>query len=573
MTAPFSRREASVVGGLLVLAAALRLPGLAWAPPAINQDEASNAYDAYSILETGADRWGHRWPILLEAFGRSDHRPALYAYLTVPFIGVLGVENATVAVRLPAALCGVLTIACLYVLVRRVCDPRVAFWASLFLILSPWHLQLSRFGHEAALTPLFPVLALLTLSLAGWPLNGKSGDGDNRVTLRWPWMVAFGVAVGLAPYSYASMKLFLPALLLVAAVVYRRTFRAAWRDRGSRVAMLAALAAMIVVLAPMAWLTATQWDKINQRAENVSVFHQGWGPGQVIRTVATHYVEHFGWDWLFAKGDTSPQQSILRGGQVNGYLLPLLPLGMVALVVGWRRNRVYALLLAWLLLHPIAGALTASGAHALRSACGLGAHQWLAATGIVFATSMVRSRMQARVLSVVCAAVVLGFGGNMMWRYFGTYARHPYFHCVYQTDLRDAVLLIRDRWQDYDRVFISDQVKVKGKNGQPLPDPWFSFQPYVYVLLYLPVEPAVFQAWDKTVLYRPPEDQFHVIRRMGPFVMSTRPDVLHDQFTNRRQERALFIVRPGELDGVPVLHHVLDAYGRVRFEIKVWEPS
>ena len=71
--------------------------------PPIKPDEAGNAYGAYCLLETGGDRWGARWPLLLEALGQCDYRSALYAYLTIPFVALLGPDQLALAVRLPAA--------------------------------------------------------------------------------------------------------------------------------------------------------------------------------------------------------------------------------------------------------------------------------------------------------------------------------------------------------------------------------------------------------------------------------------------------------------------------------------
>ena len=184
---PRSRRLALLA--VLSVAAGTRLIGLTDAPPGINHDEASNGYDAYSILQTGKDRWGEPWPILLEAFGRADYRGALYAYLVVPFHAMAGPEHLILSTRLPAAVLGLLTIVCLYVLVSKIADPSTALWAALFLTLSPWHVQLSRFGHEASITPAFTVVALTLMAWARWPFRGRcpagaSGDahaGDARL--------------------------------------------------------------------------------------------------------------------------------------------------------------------------------------------------------------------------------------------------------------------------------------------------------------------------------------------------------------------------------------------------------
>ena len=50
-------------------------------PSGIDSDEASQGYDAYSILKTGKDRYGETLPIFLRSFG--NYQSPLYTYLTI----------------------------------------------------------------------------------------------------------------------------------------------------------------------------------------------------------------------------------------------------------------------------------------------------------------------------------------------------------------------------------------------------------------------------------------------------------------------------------------------------------
>ncbi|MBK8271252.1 MAG: hypothetical protein IPK83_24210, partial [Planctomycetes bacterium] len=102
---------------VLVTAALLRLPGLNHLPPPLNQDEASRLYDAWSLLETGTDRHGDAWPMFLKSFGEGDYTASLTTILTIPFVSMLGPTQW--AVRLPDALCGVVTIWLVFLLIRR----------------------------------------------------------------------------------------------------------------------------------------------------------------------------------------------------------------------------------------------------------------------------------------------------------------------------------------------------------------------------------------------------------------------------------------------------------------------
>ncbi len=60
-------------------------------PPALNADEAANAYDAYSILKTGKDQYGNFMPLRFKSFG--DYKLPLLTYLAVPFIKIFGLTE------------------------------------------------------------------------------------------------------------------------------------------------------------------------------------------------------------------------------------------------------------------------------------------------------------------------------------------------------------------------------------------------------------------------------------------------------------------------------------------------
>src|SRR5215203_5246140 len=57
-------------------------------PPGLNQDEASTAYDAYSLFRFGVDRHGFHLPVVLVSWGSGMY--ALASYVEAPFIGLFG---------------------------------------------------------------------------------------------------------------------------------------------------------------------------------------------------------------------------------------------------------------------------------------------------------------------------------------------------------------------------------------------------------------------------------------------------------------------------------------------------
>ncbi|MHC4064274.1 MAG: ArnT family glycosyltransferase [Planctomycetota bacterium] len=538
------------VGAIVALAAALRLVGLDSVPPALSADEASNAYDGYCLLKTRCDRWGESWPILLRAFGDADYRPALLAYLTVPFHAALGAPHIITAARLPSALCGVLTVLCLYLLARRLFDDRTALWAALLLALSPWHVVMSRLAHESALTPVIPVLILLLLERSGLLASRASEASGRRAVLRWPWALAAGVAVGLSPYSYASTKLFVPALLIGIAILYRRALGQHLRRGQSRRALLVMIGAALVVAGPMLALTVTKWNKVNARAQSESLFHREPTLGAALSGTLRQYAAHFGPDWLFVTGHPYVDQSPRGWGQLNWYMLPLLTLGLVAMVRYRKDNRAYLVVLIWMLLYPIASATTEGGVNAARAACGIAVFPLIGAIGAAtLRDRWLRAPKARTIVGALAAVAVTVLGGRFALHYFTVYPRDPEVQARYQTEFRQAMDYLRPRGDLFDHVFVSDRRSISRN--------WHTSEAYVFPLTYLPIEPAEFHALpDKLELSPPDRVAFHFIARFGDFTFAINRQALDEYAASRPNSKILLIARPGEIQGGRVVHEL-----------------
>ena len=73
---------------LMLLVAIVAIAARTWrfgdVPPGLNIDEASGAYDAFSLLERGIDRSGLPYPAIFTAFGSGMHPFAYYLTRRVP---------------------------------------------------------------------------------------------------------------------------------------------------------------------------------------------------------------------------------------------------------------------------------------------------------------------------------------------------------------------------------------------------------------------------------------------------------------------------------------------------------
>ena len=192
---------------LLALGLALRLYGLGALPRGLNQDEASAGYEAFALLTGGIDRCGNPWPVLLTAWGSGQN--ALMTYLAIPFVAPLGLTE--LAIRLPNAISGCLTLLVFWRLARRARGRAFGVTALALLALNPWHIMMSRWALESNLLPFFLLLGVRLTVLAK---NAR------------PWaLLGAAAAFGLSLYAYGAAFFFLPLYLIAAAVWLREEIR------------------------------------------------------------------------------------------------------------------------------------------------------------------------------------------------------------------------------------------------------------------------------------------------------------------------------------------------------------
>jgi len=493
---------------IVLLALALRLPGLDRWPPAIHQDEASNGVDGWSLLTTGADRAGRTAPVFLEGFGAGDNRTSLYAWLTIPGIALFG--PGTFATRLPAALAGAWTVLATFLLVRRVRGTGTAACAALVLAATPWSICLSRFGHEASLTPAFAVTAL-------W-LAARE---------RPRWIVA-GIVLAAGMYTYPSFRIFLPLVFIAAAIL-----RAGPRpDRAAATRLVIAFAAGCV---PLAVASIAHPERLLARGASASVF--GNLPfGIALWAFMQQYAAHFLPRFLILHGDGNPLHSPAGMGELLRPEAISLVLGIVFAVR--RRDAWDRFFLAWLLLYPIASAASLGDRpeyvpHSLRAAVGLPVFEIIGAQGIIAACTFIAARGRR---GVIGARVALGMWGMaaaanlilFMTAFTGSYARavEPLYHAA---DVRAIRYLAahRDRFQ---------AAVIRAGESDP--------QVYIYSILYGLQTPREYRSVAKTITET---ETFHLVRRAGPLFYIQEPADLDQDRSLIHGARIWAIVEPGQM--------------------------
>lgn len=334
------KRELLRSGGLrvalawiLFVAFALRLFQIEQNPPELFEDELSGAASAWSIVTTGHDVAATHLPFLVT---RLELKQPIYGYATVPFQALLG--HTVRAVRIPAILLGVLTTWLMFwlarVLGRRPWEAAVA--AGLFAIV-PWAVHYGRIGWEPS--------SVLPFTIAGVGLlwDGLARHRPLR-TIAAAALLAFG------SYAYQPALLIHVALAaLVIAVVWRHLRRSDVRD------VLVGGIVAATLMTP--YLLALSDPLFTRRTVTISVFRDGLTPN-ALTTAWNHYWAQWDPRYLFFEGTAN-----LRNEPAMGMLLPvLLPCLVVGLITLLRRRSAAdKFLIGWLIIGPIAAAVTDDG--------------------------------------------------------------------------------------------------------------------------------------------------------------------------------------------------------------------
>jgi len=451
-----------ILSFIFLLALVLRFYHLGTNPPSPYWEEAALGYDAYSILKTGKDFHGNKFPLIaFESFG--DYKPSLYFYATVPTVAVFGLN--TFAVRFPSAFFGSLTVLLIYFLVKQFfpkTKESLALISSFLLAISPWHLQLSRVGFEAN-------LGLFLVVLGAWLfLKG----------LRKPvWLIPAVVSWALSLYAYHANRVFIPLLGLALGLFFLKKLLQ------KKQKSLIALVIFILLCLPLA--IRLNDSAIKQRFLETSAFAtldpiiksnqliKADGEGQLARFIhhrfwhykdifIDHYLDHFTFDFLFLSGDTNPRHSTQLVGSLYLIQLPLLLWGLLSAFK--KKDKQILPLIIWFLLAPIPAGLTKATPHALRSLPMLIPLTIISAYGLA---ELIKFRKKI-VFSVVIVFVfiILAFEFN---RYLFIYHKnYPQEYSFYwQYGYKEMIDYVSKNQEKYDNIFITRKL------GRPSIYYWF----------------------------------------------------------------------------------------------------
>lgn len=272
---------------ILLVASVLRLWNLQNIPPHLRNDEAALGYNAYSILNTGRDEHGEFLPLIFESFG--DWKPGLYVYLTVPFVALLGLTE--VAVRLPSALAGIISVMLVYGIVLELFKKKsIATSAAFLLSVSPIFVPFSRGAWEVNVS--------FSLTLAGIYFFLRALNSPAS-------LVVSAIFFGLTLISSHGAKFSTPVIIGLLVITYFKDFK--------RIHFKYTLSAgFIILLFLIPVIFSFAQGKVS-RLTTLSIFSypsgSEWPVVYYTKAILSRWLSIYSIKTLFLRGDLNPQHS------------------------------------------------------------------------------------------------------------------------------------------------------------------------------------------------------------------------------------------------------------------------
>ena len=459
---------------ILVLSALLRFWNLG-SYPALNADEAAIGYNAYSLIQTGMDEHGNKWPIQFQSF--NDYKPGFYFYLVLPFVKVFGLNEW--AVRIPSATFGVLSVLVIYLFVKELFnDERLGLISSLFLAISPWHIHFSRGGWEVNVATFFILLGM-------WLLI--------KATKNKKYYIYGLIPLILSLYTYHAARIIAPLLGIGYLIFYWRSIKNNLKH------FLIAIGISLMVLIPLG-IDMVKPDAIS-RVAGVGLFadigpinriNEQRGqhadiqsiPAKILHNKFVNYgleffenwLEHYHGLFLFVSGDEIQRNKVPETGQMYLYCAVLLVIGLWKIFKdgdkGWK------IILWWLVFAPVAAALTFQSPHALRAQNMVIPLNIISAYGCLQILSWLEKNKNKSITMfgkiLLSLVIILGFARyqHMYWIHMAK--EYPYSS---QYGIKELVNYVSENQEKYNKVYITERYD----------------QPYILFLFYMKYSPLKFQ--------------------------------------------------------------------------------
>jgi len=505
-----NKLQSKIIIVILALALFLRVYQLGTVPPSLSWDEVDVGYNAYTIANWFHDEWGNFLPLTFKSFG--DYKRPVHIYSTAVSVKILGLSEFST--RLPMAIYGVFNVLLLYFLAKRIFKNKwVGILAALFLAISPFGLQFSRFNHEANVALFFFMLGVLTYF--------KGIEEKNY------WLSFSFLGFGLSLLSYHSSTLVVPLLLFILLLFFIKQLWQLKKQALIGFVVFSLFLSLFLVdsnLLGLARLSQTSLPK--EAIKNTNLYRQTHSDNLGFLELSfNRYLSYLTLNYLFISGDEIARHSIQTVGEFYKIDALFLLTGLIGILL--KRKKESLFILAWVLTAPLPGSVSGGlteTAHAARGLFMMGSWHLISAYGCYIIFSLSKNKIYQRVFVTLVLAILVLSLKFYLEDYYGDYARRYAIEWQYgYKQIADYI----DQHPNYSQVFITKE----------------RHQPYAFMLFYLKVPLPDYLAsvnYNKSESYTynlvSSFDQFH----FGDW----------DPIQSMPSTGVLYILTPSEYDGL-----------------------
>lgn len=483
-------KRVAILLAIFVIAAFLRFYNLGENPPSLYWDEASISYNAYSILKTGADEYGTKFPFSFRSF--EDYKPPLYIYLTAPSIALFGWNEF--AVRFPSAFFGTLTVILAYFLFKELFKNKnidftvlktqidVPLVATFLLAISPWHLQFSRPAFEANIGLFFLLLGIFLF---------LKGLKDYKL------LVISAIAFSLSMYAYHSFRVVTPLVVLSISALFLREEVKKRKDLLRFLGFYLILFLSVLPIASNLLIGGGAASRLSQ----VTLFNvpdllnktirfidydmqHGDRLGALIHNrrivyffeIIKGYLDHLNLNFLFMSGDSGRHHHAIEMGMLYLWEIGTIAIGGYQLIKG--ADKRILLLFLLLIIAPLPSAVTTGTPHAVRSIFMLFPLVAISAYGLVFVLQKILNWTSLVKKTITLCLIVLIFILNFYYYLHQYYIHTPVgYGDFWQYGYKELYQKLHKYEDNFDTIIVTYEYD----------------HPDTYYLLYNKVEPSVYQ--------------------------------------------------------------------------------
>ncbi len=458
-------KELVIVAVFVLISAFLHLRQIGF--PCINSDEASFAYNAFSISETAQDEYGSFLPSRFLAFG--ENKLPMTIYSIVPFVSLFGLND--IAVRLPFILLGILAPLLFYILSKKLFgNATIALIAAFLASISPWIQILARHIHEDTI--------MLAVTIGILILLVKLHDQFNMKI-----MVALATLTGVGLFTYHIGKflgVFVLGWIIVLGIRQKSSFK-----KIAIYSLIALIPIMIFFVTELIHpstrvgnllFTSDQGFTLRieelRKEHDVRILHNKLT--QSISVITNQYLSYFSPEFLVIEGDAN-----IRFGEKG--ISPITPIEYLFVFIGMyflfkRQEKYRFLIISLLLTAPLTATLSWQTQSLTRSYLIIIPILILSAYGLYQSTQSIKTTYRY-IYFLLLMGSLLYFTFFSWDYYFNHYTKHSDATTAWQCGYKEMSEIVQKNYHDYDRIIVSKKLG----------------QPYIFMLYYLQFPPKKYQ--------------------------------------------------------------------------------